>query len=481
MPTFDQSVTSRIAVGQALGEPSEGVAGGIDPGSVDPEALAADPAFTGTFVSMVTGLPGDGTTDVQATIQAAITAAGDDGEVVIPEGRHYLATPLSVSGLDRLTIRGRGWGTVLVTDADDQVLDLFNCTGLTIADMTVEGDGNAAKTQQRGIQAVLVSDSTFRNVRAYNLGYDGIELLQACVDNTVIGCWAESCGDDGINIGGAAHATDTTGNQVIGCHAIDNGAKGIHLSTDSLGSIVIGCHTSGNGSGGIDTITGSTGNLISNNVCPDGITLDSDNNFGVGNIADLTDNGASNQVECSPTAGRVYQRAVPPFATGRWAIGGRGASNAVRGTSSSTMYLVPVRVRKGKALDMVGFEQTTAGGAGTVARLGVYLPDVNGMPGTLLQDAGTVALDGANGNKELALACTPTTDFVFVAIAAQSHSGSPVVRAQTDTDDMILPATFPGTTPHGCYFQFSVSGALPATPTISGSTSNAPLVGVRYD
>lgn len=83
MPTFDQSVTSRIAVGQALGEPSEGVAGGI--AFVQPPRVQAP--INSSFVERF--LSGHGWVNAAST---AASIADDTTDVPLGGGRSLTFT-----------------------------------------------------------------------------------------------------------------------------------------------------------------------------------------------------------------------------------------------------------------------------------------------------------------------------------------------------------------------------------------------------
>jgi hypothetical protein len=61
-----------------------------------------------------------------------------------------------------------------------------------------------------------------------------------------------------------------------------------------------------------------------------------------------------------------------------------------------TLYAMPFSAPDAHAYDRISVHVTTAGAAGTLARLGVYA-DADGVPGALILDAGTVAVDAAAG------------------------------------------------------------------------------------
>lgn len=83
-----------------------------------------------------------------------------------------------------------------------------------------------------------------------------------------------------------------------------------------------------------------------------------------------------------------------PWVAGRWyptALNGQLSTGA---PGAASMFMVPTFVPNpaGVTATSIGIEVTTAGTAGHTVRLGIYL-DEDGMPGDLLLDAGTVAVD----------------------------------------------------------------------------------------
>ena len=125
---------------------------------------------------------------------------------------------------------------------------------------------------------------------------------------------------------------------------------------------------------------------------------------------------------------------IPPWVAGRWYEVGFSTSSTYTtvnpgSDAEATLFYVPNRI----AITAIVAEQTTAGAAGSLARFGLYKDDGFSNPGALVVDAGTVATDGANGAKSLAVSVTLDPGLYWTVIACTSTAGIPVWRAQGAT------------------------------------------------
>ena len=118
------------------------------------------------------------------------------------------------------------------------------------------------------------------------------------------------------------------------------------------------------------------------------------------------------------------------------------------------------------------------GVAGSVVRLGIYLPDAGGAPGALLVDAGTASAT-TTGLKSISISQT-VSGMIYVAVVVQGAvatlAGYRITGASYFTPTA---GSFPFT--NGLfYIESGVSGALPATAnaTLSGGTQNGYCAGV---
>jgi hypothetical protein len=93
-------------------------------------------------------------------------------------------------------------------------------------------------------------------------------------------------------------------------------------------------------------------------------------------------------------------------------------------------------------IDRIGCRVATAGGAGSLARLGIYYASLTACyPGQLLLDAGTVAVDQI-GNREITISQSISEGFYWLAYLADTVVGAaPVVRQHSSTMNQFAPIT----------------------------------------
>jgi len=167
----------------------------------------------------------------------------------------------------------------------------------------------------------------------------------------------------------------------------------------------------------------------------------------------------------------------PAFVTGRFYT-----SQIATGTTGTltlaadTLYAIPFANLTDTSVTMVtiGIEQTTSTTGNY--RLGVYY-DISGEPGTILFDAGSVAMGGSAGFKSIAISQTVAPGWYWLALNA---SVTPTVRAynQTSCLDWLGSTSGTDTTKHPGLQVASTFGTLP-DPFPGGytlMTTNAPRV-----
>ena len=91
---------------------------------------------------------------------------------------------------------------------------------------------------------------------------------------------------------------------------------------------------------------------------------------------------------------------------------------------ANTVRYFPILVLSDCTIDQLLIAVTAASGGGTTARLGIYNASVDWVPGTLILDAGTVAVDG-NGNKTIAISQALTPGRYYLALNSDS---TPTIR-----------------------------------------------------
>jgi hypothetical protein len=149
-------------------------------------------------------------------------------------------------------------------------------------------------------------------------------------------------------------------------------------------------------------------------------------------------------------------------------LGGAGAH-----TVSRALY-TPFWVYETKTFDRIACYITVNGGAGSVTRLGIY-NDNNGVPGTVLLDAGTVATDaGAPAIKAITISQALAPGAYWAVAVAQV--ASPTYRRALPLGIMSYLNT-DWTTQQ--FFTDGIAGALGNNPAVSVSGLNPPLVALR--
>lgn len=181
-------------------------------------------------------------------------------------------------------------------------------------------------------------------------------------------------------------------------------------------------------------------------------------------------------------SGTDYKSGASPK-TGLWYRGNYGPVGANLSTVLNRLYAAPFRLNATTTFDRIGIDVATAAGAGGVARLGIYASDATGgLPGTLILDAGTVAID-STGGKTITISQQLTAGMYWLAIINQT-TGTAAVRATVSYDPMVPYFTgasmFTGSTAPGGISSTGTSytGALSATPTIADN-DNCPIIGLR--
>ena len=143
-------------------------------------------------------------------------------------------------------------------------------------------------------------------------------------------------------------------------------------------------------------------------------------------------------------------------------------------------FWVPVR----RSFDRIAINVTAAATAasGGVLRFGAY--SISGTTGTLLWDAGTISSEAA-GSLEVTISQTLNPGVVWLGVVAQVAACSVVHYAGTTVNPWVQTgtgATAPSTAGAANAVRFSatsVTGALPASPTLTAQASAYPAVVLR--
>lgn len=138
----------------------------------------------------------------------------------------------------------------------------------------------------------------------------------------------------------------------------------------------------------------------------------------------------------------------------------------------NTIYYQPIAISG--TINRIGIE-VTAGSAGA-ARLGLYSNN-NGIPGTLILDAGTVDVTSIAIVEATTADTILSGEWIWMAIVSNA---TPTLRAGGVGAAMILGATAPSASGIRGYGGALAYGALPAAaPAISGTSSVTPAIWLR--
>jgi hypothetical protein len=154
------------------------------------------------------------------------------------------------------------------------------------------------------------------------------------------------------------------------------------------------------------------------------------------------------------------------------------AKNGGQITSSTytqnRLYLYPLFIQETISIDQIGVE-CTAANASTTWRIGIYNSDSNGVPTTVLLDAGTVDTS-TTGLKAITVSQTLNAGLYFIAGVWQGGSVTPTMRAYNTTIGNWSPmaSTAQQTTNYATNYQIA-SGVTGALPTFTGSSVGAVL------
>ena len=223
------------------------------------------------------------------------------------------------------------------------------------------------------------------------------------------------------------------------------------------GNVVKGHDSSAITSGAIYTLTGS-GNRIENNQLQ------------VTRSPVISGTGSQSYSAALLKAGAV------PMLAGRF-YGAATTGLTLSGAAADSFRGGRITVGRSCTLTSIAVEVGTAGSAGSVLRLGIYLLNPDTLATTLLVDAGTVDAT-TTGVKTLAISQWVEAGMMISPGAASQGAPStqPIIRLNNGNDPFFgdsTAATVSGNNIAGV--QLAASGALPATPSL-GVSSTVPRV-----
>jgi hypothetical protein len=164
-------------------------------------------AFSGPVNARWFGARGDGTTDDQAPIEAALTASLS---VYFPEGTYVYDGKLSSLGKDGRILRGDGTNASILKFTDATVNALIEITGLgfnhlLIEGLTIRGPGRTAGSNVHGIYIHDFNSNpynlTLRDVSVTDVSGTGFHILDVFMTR-FLDTWVERVGGNGHTLAG---------------------------------------------------------------------------------------------------------------------------------------------------------------------------------------------------------------------------------------------------------------------------------------
>jgi hypothetical protein len=259
---------------------------------------------------------------------------------------------------------------------------------------------------------------------------------------------------------GLTGATGATGSQ--GAKG-DTGATGAKGDTGSTGAT---------GSSGVVTVNAPITNAGTSSAANLSVSTGTTSTVGV---LQLTDSVSSTSTTTAATANAV--KSAYDFADSKmlkyslpwqlnylstyWYESRNGSTLTTSNYIQNRLYCYPLFIQETITIDRLNVE-VTSNQASTTWRIGIYTPDSNGVPSTLLLDAGTVATT-STGLKTITVSQTLTAGLYYIAGVWQGGSTSPTLRAYGNTSGNWAPVVSTNqqtNTILTAYYVDSVSGAL---------------------
>ncbi len=175
----------------------------------------------------------------------------------------------------------------------------------------------------------------------------------------------------------------------------------------------------------------------------------------------------------------LYNPAPPTWGlqSTRW-YHAQGAAGLTVLQTKDVLTYAPMLIPVPAVFDRIGLEVTVAAASSSYTRLGIYA-DVNGFPGPLILDAGTIPTSCAAGTSTIAITQALGPGTVWVAGVSQVQAGTqPTERTYHSENILVGMSTVLDQWDSG-WQQTNVTGALPASATPATAIGNAAAVMLR--
>lgn len=455
----------------------------------------ADEAYFQVFgVAAPTGVAATDSAAIQAAITACAAAGG--GTVMLKAGTYVLGTtqitfPIMSEG--SLVLRGQGVNTTIVTYNGSDYAFLIGDGGGTdtrwtfIENMSIKGASatpiGAVKINHSrfcGLRRVAIEDFTnpsgigvlvtagvhnyfaiiehcrFRNSPT------GLKLASSsglgANSNTVRDCWF------GVSSTAALHIDEADNNLIERCEFNGSNAIGAKVENNAIDNTFVKCTFDGPT---LDVSISSAAVIRTIFIGCAGSTI--------------TDNG-TDTLRIGGSLGKPLQPLTARHISTFWYTIAGAAGNTTRSPNDGQGWFTPVVIGRTITVDRLGIE-TTAGGAGSVLRFGIYADDGFGRPlGGLVVDGGTADSSGT-GDVTVTISQVLQPGIYWLCLVRQGGS-APTVRAVNGVGLGIVGGATLSTATQANLGGWntsasSITGALPATPTLNGQAAAIPLTSYR--
>jgi hypothetical protein len=155
---------------------------------------------------------------------------------------------------------------------------------------------------------------------------------------------------------------------------------------------------------------------------------------------------------------------------------GIGNSTSTAALSANILRTCPIYIPRGESIDRVAFNVNIAASAGKLARVGIYAAGADGLPGVLVSDLGTVAID-STGDKTVTVATSPTAGrWYYLAIVNDESFTAAAFTASVSSP--LGQSTVTGTAGLSAFVAHTF-GALPDPFPASARALTTPTLAVR--
>lgn len=199
-----------------------------------------------------------------------------------------------------------------------------------------------------------------------------------------------------------------------------------------------------------------------------------------------TSGGGAAGGDLSPQTSAVpwYANSVPVYGI-PWVAVDSNVAGVVFGVN--TLRYMPFRIGINCTVNQMGFAQTAPGAAGAVGRVGIY-DSLNGVPNVRLFDSGSLALDGANGYKNVAANVSLTAGALYWTATVFGVNNPTIHGAATGVSHCMV--TGLGVDPNAvagagvqcgfAAFAFAALPALASTAPPTATAAGAPITYMRF-